>query len=81
MKDRSKEIFFPMFALFVIFCDELFTIFFIVTGIELQRGQRVREAVAIALVSYILMAIDLVKGRFTQRNFLQLGGLGIIMFL
>lgn len=81
MKDRIKEIFFPLFALFVLFNGELFTVFFVITGITLDTGMRARQATLIAAISYLMMAVDVVKRRLNQRNFFQLGVLGLILVL
>lgn len=81
MKDRIKEIFFPLFALFVLFNAELFTAFFVITGITLDTGMRARQAIVIAVVAYSMLALDVVKRRLNQRNVFQLGVLGVILVL
>ena len=81
MRDRIKEVFFPLFALFVLFNGEIFSAFFIITGITLDTGMRAREAILIAAIAYLLLAVDLVKRRLNQRNMAQLGVLGLILVL
>ena len=76
-----KEIFFPLFALFVLFNGEIFTAFFVITGITLDTGMRARQAILIAVIAYLMLAVDLVKRRLNQRNMVQLGVLGLILVL
>lgn len=77
MKARSKEVFFPLFALFVIFSNELFFSFFYITQIPLMSGMKAQLAIAIAVVAYLMMICDLIKGRFAKRNLWQL----VLLFL
>lgn len=81
MQDARREIFFPLFALFVIFSDELFCVFFMATGTRLETGMKARLATGIAVVTYILLLVDLVKQRITQRNMMQFTLLGLILVL
>ena len=81
MNNRCKEIFFPLFALFVLFNGELFTTFFVITGITVDTGMRARQAILIAVVAYSMLAVDVVKSRLNQRNVIQLGVLGLILAL
>ena len=81
MRDRIKEIFFPLFALVVLFNGEIFTAFFMITGIAADTGMRAREATLIAVVAYLMLAVDFAKGRINQRNMLQLAVLGLILAL
>ena len=81
MRDRIKEIFFPLFALFVLFNGEMFTAFFVITGMAVDTGMRAREAILIAGVAYLMLAVDILKGRLSQRNMIQLAVLGLILAL
>lgn len=81
MKDNLKELFFPFFVLFLIFSDELFSSFLTVMNIAAESGMKSRLATFIAIVSYLMLAIDLIKGRMSYRNGKQLLILGIILSL
>lgn len=81
MRDRLKEIFFPLFALVVIFNGELFTAFFVITGMAVEAGMRARQATLIAGIAYLMLATDTIKGRLSQRNVIQLAVLGLILVL
>ena len=81
MRERIKEIFFPLFALFVLFNGEIFTAFFVITGITLDTGMRARQAILIAGIAYFMLAVDIVRGRLSQRNMVQLAVLGLILAL
>ena len=76
-----EKILFPLFALVVLFNSELFTSFFVITGITVDVGMRARQATLIAVATYLILAIDVVKRRLNYRNVLQLGVLGLIMCL
>lgn len=78
---QLSKYFFSLFALFVIFSDELFNSFMFVSGIFLEPGMKSKEAIAIAGLSYIMIAWDVIKNRFTFQNYKQLLFLFIILLL
>lgn len=76
----SKYIF-PFFALFVIFSDELFNSFLLISGIFIESGMKSKEAMLIAGVAYMMMTWDILKNSFSFRNYLQFLTLFIILAL
>lgn len=72
---------FPLFALFVIFSDELFNSFILLSGIYLESGMKSKEAMAIAAIAYLLILWDILKNRFHFKNYLQFFALLIILVL
>ncbi len=81
MKTGFNKLFFALFALFVIFNDELFYAFMYVTKIQLMSGMKGRLAMVTAAVAYLLMLYDMVTRRFSQRNFWQIVALSMILVL
>ena len=78
---KLSKFFFSFFALFVIFADELFYAFIKATGISLESGLKSREAIVIAVISYVILLVDLLRGRVTLRNWRQLSWLFVILVL
>lgn len=81
MKKYKGGYLFPLFALFVIFSDELFFSFVSVIGAELESGMKSREAIVIAAISFTLIFIDVLKNRFSVRNYKQFVALFFILVL
>lgn len=77
----SRYLLFSLFALFVIFSDELFYSFISFWGISLHSGMKAQEAIVIAIVSYVLLAYDLITGKLTRNNWFQFLSLVIILGL
>ena len=77
----SRYLLFSLFALFVIFSDELFYSFISFWGITLHSGMKAQEAVFIAIVSYSLLIYDLITGKLTRNNWFQFLSLLIILGL
>lgn len=78
---KLSRYFFPFFALFVIFADELFLSFGSVTGIVLVSGMKSRMAIVIAAIAYTMLFVDFLQQKLTKRNFRQLVVLLVIMVL
>lgn len=78
---KISKYFFPFFVLFVIFADELFYGFFRVTGATLESGLKSREAVVIALITYVMLLVDFLNGRVSSKNWRQLLWLFVILIL
>ena len=77
----SGYILFSLFALFVIFSDELFYSFISAGDISLHSGMKAQEAIVIAIVSYFLLIYDFITSKFTRNNWLQFLALIIILGL
>lgn len=78
---KISKYFFPFFVLFVIFADELFYGFFRVTGASLESGLKSREAIVIAVITYVMLFVDFLKGRVSSKNWRQLLWLFVILVL
>lgn len=78
---KISKYYFPFFVLFVIFADELFYGFFRVTGASLESGLKSREAIVIAVITYVMLFVDFLKGRVPSKNWRQLLWLFIILVL
>ena len=78
---KISKYFFPFFVLFVIFADELFYGFFRVTGVSLESGLKSREAIVIAVITYVMLFVDFLKGRVSSKNWRQLFWLFVILVL
>ncbi len=76
---RLSKYLFSLFTLFVVFADELFYAFIKVVGVSLESGMKSREAIAIATIAYIVLLIDLLKGRIGRTNIMQFVSLFIIL--
>lgn len=76
-----KKYLFPLFVLFVVFSDELYACVMSLTGMGLGSGMKSREMIAIAGITYFMLVIDLLNHRVTNRNWIQLGGLFLILVL
>ena len=72
---------FSLFALFVIFSEELFNSFLLISGIFIESGMKSKEAMLIAGIAYLMIVWDVLKNRFTFRNYLQFLALFIILVL
>lgn len=81
MRERIKEIFFPLFALFVLFNGELFPVFFVITGTTPEIGMRARQGIFIAAIAYLMLAVDFMKRRLSRQNVIQFAVLGLILVL
>ena len=81
MKDRTKEVFFPLFALFVIFSDELFYSIMSILDIPIESGMKSRVAIFIAVFTYCMMLVDVFKGKYNARNWRQYAALLIVLLL
>ena len=81
MKKAKAGYLFPLFALFVIFSDELFFSFVSLIGAELESGMKAKEAIVIAGIAYLLFGVDIIKHRFFQRNYTQFFVLFVILVL
>lgn len=80
MKNKTSFLF-PVFLLIVIFSDEIFYGFLALTGISVESGMKSRMAIGIAAVGYVMMALDMAKGRLKSRNFKQLFVMMILLIL
>lgn len=81
MKQNKIGYLFPFFALFVIFSDEIFFSIVSILGADLESGMKAREAVVIGGVAYLLMGADILKNRLSQRHYLQLAIMFLILVL
>lgn len=78
---NNKRILFPLFALFVIFSDEIFYSLMSLLGITLESGMKSYVAVIIASIAYIMMLGDLINRKFIVRNRIQFFALIVILLL
>ncbi len=76
---RISKYLFCFFTLFVVLADELFYAFRKVMGVSLESGMKSREAIAIATIAYIVLLVDLIKGRISRTNIIQFISLFIIL--
>lgn len=81
MKQSKTRIWFPLFALFVIFSDELFYGFVSLSGMGLESGMKSREAIVIAGIAYLLLIKDMLNHKLSNRNYIQLFALLILLVL
>lgn len=81
MRQTKTSYWFPLFALFVIFADELFYGFIAVSGTALESGLKSLEAIGIAGIAYLLILKDVVSKKFSSRNYGQFLALIIILIL
>lgn len=72
---------FALFALFVIFADEVFFSAMYISGTSLVSGMKAYEAIIIAVVAYYLLICDIVKKQLVHENKVQLFVLLTLMFL
>lgn len=78
----TKKYYFPLFALFVIFSDELFHCFFVLGGSSsLGSGIKAYMAIFIAIISYTLLFIDIVTNRLHKSSFKLLLVLLVLLLL
>ena len=78
---NNKRILFPIFALFVIFSDELFYSLVSLLGFSLEAGMKSNVAILIAGIAYLMILGDLFNGKFTSRNRVQFIVLFVILLL
>lgn len=78
---RTSKFLFALFALIVIFSDEIFFSFISFMGLEVKSGMKAREAVLIAGVAYLLLVGDIFNRRMSNRNYSQLIVLFVILAL
>lgn len=78
---KLSRYFFPLFALFVLFADELFYSFVAITGNTLDSGMKSREAIIIAIIVYMMLFFDILNKRLSSRNWKQLLVLFVILVL
>lgn len=76
-----KKYTFPLFALFVIFSDELFHGFFVLSGSALGSGLKAYMAVFIAGVTYYLLVKDVLTKKINKRSGLLFFSLLILLVL
>lgn len=75
------KFFFPLFALFVLFEEELFYSSVSLFGLSLESGMKSREAIIIAAFAYIMLFFDINHKRLSVRNSKQLFALLVILVL
>lgn len=76
-----KTYWLPLVALFVVFFDELFNCSAIVRGFTVDTGIKQYEAMLLAVIGYMMMAGDLLKGRINNKEHRTLVVLFLILFL
>lgn len=81
MNKKNSSILFPLFALFVIFADEVFFCFMAASGTIVESGMKSREAIFVAAVAYSMLFADIVNQKLSLRNYKQLLVLLGIMIL
>lgn len=81
MENNKRVVFFSVFALFLIFSDELFYSTVSVLGISLESGMKAREAIVIASLAYIMILFDFVNSRYSVRNLKQFFVLAVLLVL
>ena len=69
---KYSKFYFSIFALFVLFNDELFYGFLTLANIPLESGLKSIEAVIIAGIAYLLLGWELFTSQLSRRNFHQL---------
>lgn len=79
--NKKGTILFALFALIVIFADELFLGTLALTGTAVESGMKGRMAMVIALFAYVLLLVDLLRYKLLKSNITQLLVLFIILFL
>lgn len=72
---------FALYALFVIFSDEMFLSYISLRGMMLESGMKAYMAVMIAVMGYILIAKDIIKGSFNRFNIREFAFLLAVLFL
>lgn len=72
---------FALFALFVLFADELFFGYVSISGMGLESGMKSREAIVIAGIAYILLIKDVLNQKLSNRNYTQLIVLILLLIL
>lgn len=80
-RSRGSIILFALFALFVIFADELFYGYVSIAGLGLESGMKSREAIIIAGIAYFLLLKDMFNHKLYRRNYSQLIALLVLLIL
>lgn len=81
MNKNEVGLFFPLFALFVIFSDEMFFSVISLTGADVESGMKAREAMVIAGIAYLLIGIDIFKQKYSKENAMQFLVLFVILVM
>lgn len=81
MNKKNTSILFPLFALFVIFADEVFFCYMASSGTIVESGMKSREAIFVAAVAYSMLFMDIANHKLSSRNYRQLFALLGIMIL
>lgn len=76
----SKSIF-SLFALYVIFADELFLTYMSIFGIQVESGMKSIQAIGIAAIAFALMLKDILSRNLSRKNYMQIFSLLVIMLL
>ncbi len=76
----SKSLF-ALFALFVIFSDEIFYSYVSLAGLSLEAGLKSREAIVIAVLGYVLIFADMARGKLSGRNYKQLLLMAVLLLM
>lgn len=78
---KLRHYLFYIFALVVIFADEIFYSYMAFTGTSVESGMKAKMAIGIAGVCYFLLFVDVIKRRVSFRNYKQLMALGVLLLL
>lgn len=81
MRKLIKTYWLPAAVLFVVFFNELFNCFAIVTGTAIESGMKQYEAILLAAVGYSMMASDFFKKKITKREHRIIAVLFAMLFL
>lgn len=81
MSNKESNYLFPLFALIVLFADELFYCYLGVSGMTVETGLKAMEAIAIAGVAFFMMFSDMTKHRFSKRNYSQFFFIAVLIVL
>lgn len=81
MNKKNSSILFPLFALFIIFADEVFFCYMAASGTIVESGMKSKEAIFVAAVAYSMLFMDIANHKLSSRNYRQLFALLGIMIL
>ena len=68
MKKKKKSFLFPAFVLFVIFADEIFHGFFVLSGSSVESGNKSYLAIFISFIFYFLFIKDIINKQITKKK-------------
>lgn len=62
-----KKYLFPLFFLFTLFSEEIFCSYLSIRGILVESGMLQKMYIVVAVISYLILARDLIKGYYKKR--------------